>query len=168
MGTKEILCSAAETLAFPDAAFSHVVALDVLQYLDDDVAALREYARVAGPGGIVIVTVPAYRWAWSDHDVALAHRRRYTARRLAQASTAAGLETMRVSYFHSWLVPVALALAKPPLRWIVRRPAEQVAFVSPRLNRLFVRLTAAERRWLRRGNLPAGLAVLLVGRVPGP
>ena len=47
-----------------------VTALDVIEHLDDDVAALHELGRVAA-GGLVVVAVPAYPWAWSDHDVRL-------------------------------------------------------------------------------------------------
>lgn len=70
-------CMDAGHLGVRDESFDIVVALDVLEHLDDDVAAARELRRVLKPGGLLLVTVPAYRWLWSDHDVALGHRRRY-------------------------------------------------------------------------------------------
>ena len=38
-----------------------------------------ELARVLRPGGRLLASVPAYQWAWSDHDVRAGHHRRYTA-----------------------------------------------------------------------------------------
>src|SRR5439155_683450 len=68
-----------------------VLLLDVLEHLDDDVAALVTARRALRPGGLLVITVPAYRWLWSGHDVALGHRRRYTARELSRVVERAGL-----------------------------------------------------------------------------
>jgi SAM-dependent methyltransferase len=151
----------AEAVPIRSGAAAVVTALDVVEHLDDDVAALRELGRVAR-GGLVVVAVPAYTWAWSDHDVRLGHRRRYTRRSLREAAVAADLEVIRVTHFHSWLVPPALLLRRTPLRRIVRGAAEEASFVSPAVNRLLVAVTTAERRVLRRVDLPVGLSILLV------
>lgn len=45
----------AHALPFPDGTFDLVVAHQVLQHLADPVAALRDFARVAAPGGVVAV-----------------------------------------------------------------------------------------------------------------
>ncbi len=110
----------------------------------------------------MLVAVPAYAWAWSDHDVRLGHRRRYTRRSLREAAVAADLEVIRVTHFHSWLVPPALLLRRTPLRRIVRGAAEEASFVSPTVNRLLVAVTTVERWVLRRVDLPVGLSILLV------
>lgn len=156
--------SRAEHLPFADRSFRAVTSLDVIEHLDDDVAALREYRRVVEEDGLVIVAVPAYRWAWSDHDVALGHRRRYTSRSLRRAVEAAGLRVERVTYFHAWLVPPALLLRRTPLRRLLRGSAEEASFVGPRANALLRGVSGAERRVLRRADLPAGLSVLAVAR----
>jgi SAM-dependent methyltransferase len=53
--------------------------LDVLEHLDEDQLALEEFHRVLRPDGLLLLTVPAYRFLWSEHDEALMHRRRYMA-----------------------------------------------------------------------------------------
>src|SRR5438034_629539 len=83
-----------------------VLLLDVLEHLDDDVAALVTACRAVRPGGLLVITVPAYRWLWSGHDVALGHRRRYTARGLRAVVDAAGLAPAHVGYFNTLLFPV--------------------------------------------------------------
>jgi dolichyl-phosphate beta-glucosyltransferase len=90
--------ASADALPVRRGAVGVVTALDVVEHLDDDVAALRELGRAAA-GGLVVVAVPAYAWAWSAHDVRLGHRRRYTRRSLEAAAQAAGLDVPRS---HSW------------------------------------------------------------------
>src|SRR5215510_9275076 len=53
--------------------------------------------------GLVLITVPAYGFLWSEHDEALKHRRRYTAHELRNKLTVSGFEVVRTSYFISTL-----------------------------------------------------------------
>src|SRR4029453_12375595 len=68
-----------------------VVAVNVLERMDDDVAALRSMARSAMPGGRVLLVVPAYPSLAGAYDDALGHLRRYTPASLRGAVEAAGL-----------------------------------------------------------------------------
>src|SRR5438034_3703599 len=81
-----------EELPFPDASFDLVLACDVVEHVPDDAAALTELRRVVAPGGRLLLTVPAYRWMWSPHDVYMHHYRRYTLRGLRDRVRAAGWE----------------------------------------------------------------------------
>ncbi len=156
----------AEAVPFADGAAAAVTSLDVLEHLDDDVAGFRELARVAGAGGLVVVAVPAYRWAWSEHDVRLGHRRRYNRVALLAAAHAADIDVVRCTHFHAWLAPVAFVLRRTPLRRLLQgRSAEEASFVSPGINRLLTFVGTVERLLLRRMDLPFGLSILLVGRV---
>lgn len=161
-----VLRSVAEDLPFRDNSAAVLVSLDVVEHLDDDVLALREYRRVLVPGGVVVLTVPAYDWAWSDHDVALGHRRRYTRARLTEAVEAVGLTVEHVAHFHSWLAPVAYLLRRTPLRRLVKGDEEEVSQGGPVVNRLLGRAAALERRLGRHRSIPVGLSILLVGRRP--
>jgi len=84
-------------LRFDDAAFDGIICGEVLEHLDDDHTAVREFARVLRPGGIVVASVPAnpWRYDWSDHWAG--HRRRYTADGLAERFTAAGFAGVEVT-----------------------------------------------------------------------
>src|SRR6201987_4604024 len=97
-------------MPFPDSSFDLAASLDVIEHLEDDVAALRELRRVVAPGGALLATVPAYRWLWSGHDEINHHHRRYTRRSLALAGERAGWHEVRTTYFNSLLLPVAILL----------------------------------------------------------
>ena len=99
-----------EELAFPDRQFDLIFATDVIEHLDDDRQALSEFRRVAAPGARLVITVPAYMWLWSRHDVSMHHRRRYTAGRLHAALAAAGWQPVVRSYFYSALLPAVAAV----------------------------------------------------------
>jgi SAM-dependent methyltransferase len=153
----------AEALPLRSESVDVLCSLDVVEHLDDDVLALREYLRVLRTGGRLVVTVPAYRWAWSSHDVDLGHRRRYTRPQLEAVAVAAGFEVVSSRYFHSWLVPIALLLRKTPLRALVAdKPAESVSMGGALQNAVGHRLSALDRRL----DLPFGLSILLVARRP--
>ena len=79
-----------EDLPFEDGRFDLVLATDVIEHLEDDGPALTELRRVAAPGRLLL-TVPAYQWLWSQHDVSFHHFRRFTRGMLDRARSRAGL-----------------------------------------------------------------------------
>ncbi|MDQ3803829.1 MAG: methyltransferase domain-containing protein [Acidobacteriota bacterium] len=93
----------------PDACATVVTMMDVLEHLDDEESALREMIRLTKPGGLLVITVPALPWLWSEWDVALHHRRRYQRDDLLRAVRQPGVELLRCAYINSAaLLPVAL------------------------------------------------------------
>jgi ubiquinone/menaquinone biosynthesis C-methylase UbiE len=160
-----VLRSVAETLPFRSASADVLVSLEVIEHLDDDVRALREYVRVAKPGATVVVTVPAYAWLFSEHDVRAAHRRRYSRTALQTAVEAAGLEIERTTGYYAFLVPLAAVLRKTPLRRLFPATDEEVSSM-PVVDTVFRLLAGLERRWLRRRDLAVGLSFAVVARVP--
>jgi SAM-dependent methyltransferase len=166
-GVENLVLSSAENLQFADETFDVLTALDVLEHTDNDLAALREMWRVMKPGGMLVVTVPAYGFLWSEHDEALHHRRRYTAHELRNKLTNAGFEVQRSTYFITLLFfPIFLMriwqnLVKKSLE------AKTSHVILPKwMNSLLIRLLDLERLYLRWANLPFGVTVLATVRKP--
>ncbi len=99
-----------EKVDLPDATASVVTLLDVLEHCDDDRAVFCEMLRLTRPGGLVVITVPALRWLWSDWDVTLGHRRRYHRPELLALIQQPGVEVLHCAYFNTLLLaPIAAA-----------------------------------------------------------
>ena len=144
-----------------------VTAFDVVEHIDDDVAALVSFRRALQPGrGLLLVTVPAYQWLWSPHDDLNQHKRRYTKRQLRARMEAAGFEVVTISYFNTWLFPVvaAVRLARKALPRGGDGTSDFAMPADP-VNRLLTRLFASERHLVRRTGLPVGVSLIAAARV---
>ena len=71
-------------LPFDDGAFDLVCALDVVEHVEDEDAALAELSRVAAPGAALLVSVPLHPSRWTPFDDFVGHCRRYEPARLLE------------------------------------------------------------------------------------
>ena len=161
-----------EGLPFANQSFDLVTCLDVLEHVPDDRRVLRELRRVTRPGGMLVVTVPAYPALWSAHDVLNGHHRRYRRASLDAAATAAGWQGVSTSHFNSAL------LAPAAMVRLARRGRDgggsDLERTPAALNGLLELPLRAEAALVRGGfRLPFGLSLLGVyravprGRRPG-
>jgi len=111
-GIDRIVQCDAMKLPFRDGSFDVVLALDALEHFPDDRAAIREIRRVARPDALILVTVPAFMFLWSPHDVAYHHFRRYTRGELGAKLRAEGLKLRRLSYYSMSVLPPVFAMRK--------------------------------------------------------
>ena len=164
-GIKAAVLSAVEELPFAPGAFDIVTALDILEHTDDDLRALREIHRVTKDGGLVLITVPAYGFLWSEHDEALKHRRRYTAHELRNKLAVTGFDLVRTSYFISALFFPILALRIwQGLRKDSTQPKTSVQVLPGWINQSLVGLLTLERKLFQRINLPFGVSIVTIAR----
>jgi SAM-dependent methyltransferase len=133
-----------------------VLAINVLEHIDDDAEALRRMASLLNPGGHVVIWVPGYMQLYGEFDRAVGHVRRYTPATLRAAFERAGLQPVEVR-------PVNLIGG---LAWwlMVRRGG--VGGQRPRLVRTYDRFVVPATRFLeRRVTPPFGQSVLGVATV---
>jgi SAM-dependent methyltransferase len=149
-----------ELNGIPDRTYHLAALLDVLEHVDGDQAALECIAAKLAPGGRILVTVPAYQWMWSAHDVAHHHKRRYSRSSLRAVAEAAGLRAERIGYFNSLLFPVAAA-ARIAGRMIGRKGSDDRLPPAP-LNALLRGIFGLERHLVGRVPLPAGVSLFAV------
>lgn len=84
-----------------------VLAMDVMEHVPDDAALMRPYVELAKPGTRFIISVPAFAFLWSAHDVFLDHYRRYTLPSLEQALINSGLVVDWSHYYYGAVFPIA-------------------------------------------------------------
>jgi SAM-dependent methyltransferase len=143
----------------PSAPFDIVTLLDVIEHADDDVGLLREAGARLGPGGHVLVTVPAYPSLWSVHDVVTHHKRRYTRASLVRAVTAAGFAVRDMNYFNTLLFPLALA-ARLSAQILNKQEAGDFAIPPGPVNSALKSVFEAEQHLVPTVTLPFGLSLL--------
>jgi SAM-dependent methyltransferase len=162
----EVIEGSVLEMPFDSDSFDLAASLDVIEHLEDDLGALRELRRVVAPGGSLLVTVPAYQWLWSGHDVINHHHRRYTRRSLQHVGERAGWEQVRTTYFNSLLLPVAILLRVLDRLSAKTTESSLDLWVPPQpLNWLLERPLALEAAVIGRGGrIPAGLSLLAVFR----
>lgn len=162
-GLSRVGMATAETLPFAPRSFRAVVAIDVLEHLDDDQRGLREMSRVLLPGGLVVLMVPAFQFLWSDRDERLGHRRRYDQEMLGRALEHSEYRVMHLSYTNLALLPV-LWLAVHS-RKVLRRPTKvstDVATLPPLANQALYAWLRAENAAALRFGLPFGTSLIAV------
>jgi ubiquinone/menaquinone biosynthesis C-methylase UbiE len=146
-----------DRLPFGDAAFSAIVSADVLCHAGvDEAGALTEFRRCLKPGGALLLNLPAYRWLYSGHDVAVANARRYALGEVRELLAAAGFARIGARYWNSLLFPLMLAR-----RLLWRRGGSDVAPLPAPLETGFAAALALERRLAAAGiALPFGGSIL--------
>lgn len=112
--------------------------MDVLEHVEDDQAMLDECVAEAASGSSFLITVPAFRILWSNHDVFLGHYRRYTLREVENLVKKAGLTLVDSRYiFAPIFFPVlAVRLLRKQRREIPRsdmKPASRAFAFFARL-----------------------------------
>ena len=149
-----------ELAGLSDDQYDVVAALDVIEHIPDDKAALDGVARVLKPGGKLVMTVPAHQWMWSAHDVVNHHQRRYSKSGLRKLIDGSPLRLDSIGYLNSLLFPVAVAqrLASK----ISGKDDANLAPPAEPINQALERVFAAERRVIGRVPLPPGLSLFAV------
>ena len=86
-------------LPLATAAFDLVCALDIVEHVDDDIAAFSELSRVSAPGATLLLSVPLHPEAWTAFDDMVGHHRRYEPAQLLARLAEAGFQLRRSAIF---------------------------------------------------------------------
>ncbi len=151
-------------LPFANASFDAVVSCDVVCQVAEPARALREFRRCLKPGGVAVLTMPAYQWMYSYHDREVGNLRRYTRGEVDALLRGAGFALAGSTYWNMLPFPLAVLRRKilPP-----SAPTSDVGLFPAPVEVVFNGLMALEHAWLGRGaRLPFGNSVLTVARKP--
>lgn len=163
-GLKNVMLSSAEKIKHADRAFDIIVCLDLLEHVINPVETLLEIKRVLKNRGKIVITVPAFRILWSQHDEALCHLRRYEKESLLSDLQEAGLKVEKMGYFFftSFFVVAPVRIMR---RFFVSADKKQsdTTTLPPRvLNELLKVLFNIEMKIADRINLPLGTTIYAV------
>lgn len=145
----------------PGHQFDVILMLDVLEHLDQPEAALRHALALLAPGGVVVITVPAFQWLWTRHDDLNHHRRRYNRRTFRELARHAGLRIAQERFLFQWLVPAKL-LARALERLSSKPPALPRVPPEP-LNSTLRIVSLIQERITRVIRVPFGSSLMITG-----
>jgi SAM-dependent methyltransferase len=116
----QVAASGIEDLPYADGSFDLVCALDIIEHVEDDIAALTEIARVADTGATVLLSTPLHPEYWTTFDEIVGHYRRYEPSRLMGLLDDVGLSVERSAVFG--MKPRLSPLVRIGMWFLQRRP----------------------------------------------
>lgn len=167
-GFTRIAAAEVERLPFGPESFDAVVSCDVLEHIPDDIGALREMHGLLRPGGVLVATVPAHPFLWSEHDEALAHVRRYTRHEFVGKLQEVGYRVEKCSAAVSFVFPLILTfrLLQRLRPSSSQTPKTDLRILPPPVNRGLIALLGLETWLMRYTDLPVGTSFAVVARRP--
>ena len=147
----------------PEGGFGLILALDVIEHIDDDLGVIRALERALKPGGMAIITVPAYQWLWGVQDEVAHHYRRYTAGSLtAVLRRGTNFKILKKTYFNTFLfLPIIIVRMLSKLLKLKERESD-FDINNRFLNGLFYLVFNLETYFLKFLNFPFGVSILMV------
>lgn len=143
--------------------FDLICMFDVLEHIEDDLEAVKAVSERLSVGGMLLITVPAYGFLWSSHDVALNHKRRYIKKRLLDIVSNSGLRAVYSTYFNTFLMPVVL-LVRLFNNFMKKSRSDDLKTNTGVVNKFLSWIFSSEKILIPSSSLPFGVSILIVAR----
>ena len=152
-----------ENLPIRSSSVELVIATDVLEHLEDDIAGVRELCRILRRNGHLIVTVPAFQSLWGTQDIVTGHKKRYSKRDISNVLKHNGFQIMRSSYFNFFLFfPILFARRVIRLLGLQLHSENEINF--PLLNFFLKTIFSLEPYLLKYLPFPFGVSIVCVAK----
>lgn len=152
-----------DQIPYDDNFFNLVIALDVIEHVEEDALSLEAIRNRLVTGGKVVITVPAFMFMWTKFDDLNEHKRRYTLPDLKKKLLQAGFTIEKITYYNTLLFPLAF-LVRMFNKMTGRDGSSDVEQPSEPLNIMLTCIFRLEKYLLRQLNFPFGVSILAVAR----
>ena len=166
---KNLTVGSAEELSYEDNYFDFVFSVQVFCNIpENDLKAWEEAYRVLKPGGYFISLLPAYKFLFSNHDLASGSYRRYDVKDILLASNKSKFETYKLTYYNFLLFPLAAGCRLIPK--ILNRgnlvAKTDLNKVNTLINYILTKIMYLEVLLSNLVSYPCGLSVFSIHRKP--
>lgn len=171
-GVKNIVCSSLENNTFHPSSVPMIGCFDVVEHIKDAETFIRNIYKALKPGGILMLTVPAYNFLWSNEDVLAGHFRRYKLKKITKDLEVLGFEKVYSTYIFSFLVGLIFMFRTLPDIFRKNKPLDSKQTQKDHqnngiLSNLFDRFLRWEIGRIKKGKtIPFGSSCLLVVKKP--
>ncbi len=162
-GLQNVLCGKLDDFDFKNEMLHMITLLDVIEHIENDEEMLKKANNILHDNGYIVISVPAYQWLWSNHDVLHHHYRRYTKKSLINLIKKQNFEIIYSSYFNTLLFLPALILRF----WgkiTGKKSKTELDNPEPLLNPVFKFIFNLERKILKIFKFPFGLSIIVIAK----
>jgi len=164
-GHKYLKKARANNVPFDNQFFDLVIAFDLLEHLEDDEGAVKEFYRILKKGGILLISVPSFKFLYSEHDLAAGHKRRYTANQIKRLMKQKQFSIMKITYTNMFIFPLVVVYRLLKKFFPIREQVKTDFFSVPLIiNKILSSIYRLEAILLARMDFPFGLSVVCVVR----
>lgn len=150
-----------QSLPIKSGSIGLIIAMDILEHLDEDAAGIKEIHRALVDGGKAIITIPAFKSLWGVQDIAGMHRRRYRRREFEKKMKAEGFTIIRSSYFN-FILFFPIFLARRLIRLLGLRIESENNINFPLINFFLKVIFSVEPYFLKYFSFPFGVSIFCI------
>ena len=147
--------------------FDCIIALDVLEHIQDDDAILQYIYTIMKNGAHLIITVPAQMRQWTYNDEIVHHFRRYELDELKQKVENCGLKIEKLSFYNSIMYPMIVFVRKLKKGLGIRKADIGINTKNSICNRILKAVFSSEATFLLKHNFKYGVSLILVAKKEG-
>ncbi len=144
--------------------FDLIIATDLIEHIKDDRIAINNIYNLLNDNGYAIITVPAFQFLWSQHDVINMHYRRYSFKTLYEAIKTTPFNICYLSYYNFFLFLPALIVRITKKILNIDKKSDLEFSTPPNLvNKLFYKLFYSESKFItKRKKFPFGVSLIAI------
>lgn len=120
-GLKNLINASFEEINLPENSIINAGLFDVIEHIKDNRKFLRMIFLTLKTDGIIILTVPAFRFLWSNADEEARHFNRYNLKEISGILKESGFTIIFKSYLFSFLFPLVFLFKTIPFKFNKRK-----------------------------------------------
>ena len=144
--------------------FDLVIASELVEHIQDEMVIMNNIYNLLNPNGYAIITVPAFQFLWSQHDVNNMHYRRYELDRLKNLILSTNFKIEYISYYNFFLfIPAFIVRIVKNIFGIDKKGIMELSTPPSIINKIMYNIFKSEFKYIsKRKCFPFGLSLIAI------